>query len=201
MILVSLNGWNNVTSAIEGLKEGTVRATMRALNRAIASAQTVEVKAIAGDTGIKQGKVRGALSMSNANASNLTATLSVKAQIGLINFRAKGPFPSRGKGDGVTYALAAGGQGRNPHAFIAMTRNGHKAVFERVPGKFMQGRKNRQAIRELFGSIEPGFNKHRPEAIVQAQDVFIKRFDHEMSGAWNGTPVPQGDGAEANAGA
>lgn len=194
MILVSVDGFGTIIDAIDGLKTGGTRAVVRALNRAIGSAQTVEKRAIADDTGLKQADVVKALTLKKANAGYLTASLSADLKrIPLYAFKARGPFPSRGKGRGVSYSLP-GGRGSIPNAFIATVDSPsggeHTGVFARAG-------KDRLPIRERFGpSVGHVFIKYRPEATARAQEIFVSNFEHEMSGAWGGTPVPAGDGTE-----
>jgi hypothetical protein len=52
-------------------------------------------------------------------------------RIPLIDFAARGPEPSRGRGRGVSYRLP-GGRSRDPHAFIATMPSGHRGVFKRT---------------------------------------------------------------------
>ncbi len=185
MIFVASQGFDQIVRAIDGLKDGTPRAAVRALNRGIASARTSETQSIATDMGLKSKDVRAALTMKNASQSYMSASLSADMKrTPLIAFGAQGPVPSRGKGRGVTYKLN-GGKSTIPNAFIASMESGHRGVFARSG-------KKRLPIRELFGpSIGHVFIKYRPEAIDRGQEAFMKSFDHELSGAWGGTPVPQ----------
>lgn len=150
------------------------RATVRALNRAIKSSQSVMTKEIAGDTGLKQKAVRAAMSLSEATAlwpeAKLGATMK---RIPLMQFHAKGPRPSRGRGKGVTWRLR-GGKSRAANAFIATMKSGHEGVFKRVG-------KARLGITELHGpSIGIVFKKFRPLGLARALEVFQKNFDHEL---------------------
>lgn len=155
-------------------------AIVRALNRAITSGQSVMVKAIAGDTKLKQKDVRGAMRLDKATLYKPQASLGASIKrIPLIDFGAR---QTRG---GVSYRF--GGVTRNlPNAFIAEMSNGHKGVFERTPGKFMRHQKptwtiKRQAIHEKFGpSIAKVFRKFRPDGVARVNDVFEKNFDHEL---------------------
>lgn len=191
MMLVSLDGENAVIEAIDNLKTGTPRAIMRGLNRAIGSARTIEVKGISGDTGMKQADVRDALTMTTATQTKPEASLSAgMKRIPLIDFKATGPEPSRGKGGGVRYVLQ-GGRDQLPDAFIATMSSGHRGVFERVGSK-------RLPIRELYGpSLGKVFFKFRPDAIARAEEIFATNFEHEMTDAFAGTPVPTDPGIDA----
>lgn len=150
------------------------RATVRALNRAIKSGQSVMVKAIAGDTGLKQKDVREAISLREATLFKPEASLGATLKrIKLMQFGAKGPQPSRGRGHGVTYRLK-GGRGRVENAFIATMQSGHVGVFKRAGTA-------RLGITELKGpSIGQVFSKFRPTGVSRALEVFQKNFDHEL---------------------
>lgn len=200
MIFIAQDGFGGVVSSLENLKEGSSRAAMRALNRGIGSAQTVQTKAIAGDTGLKQKDVRDALTMVKATTNRLEASLAASTKrIPISQFGAKGPLPSRGRGRGVSYKLA-GGRGLIPDAFIATMPSGHQGVFVRasVSGKKSQGAWSKNLpIGEKFGpSIGQVFSKFKTDAIARAQESFLTSFDHEMNGAWGGTPVPAGDASD-----
>ncbi len=196
MILMSFTG-DKVIAAVEGLKEGTPRAIMRALNRAIGAARTVETRAIAADTGLKQADVRAVIPMKLATLNRLQASISAPTKrIPLMDFKAR---QTRG---GVSYKLG-NGKGNIDSAFIATMANGHVGVFTRTPGRFMQQQKStwkvkREAIQEKFGpSIGHVFRKYVPDAQARAEEIFATNFKHETEGAWNGTPVPSGDGADS----
>jgi hypothetical protein len=190
MLFVSLDGANQILEALDGLKTGAPRAIVRSLNRAIGSAQTAEVKAIATNTGLKAKDVRSYLRLEKATLNRPVATLSASLKrIPRIDFNARGPEPSRGKGRGVSYAGEGGGRVTVADAFIATMASGHRGVFKR------KGR-SRLPIQELMGpSIGHVFVKYRPEAVARAREIFLSNFEHEISGAWNGTPVPSDDGS------
>ena len=107
------------------------KAIVRALNRAGTSTRTLMASKSAKDLGLKVGTVRDQFRVVNATEARMRVRISVTgSRIPLIDFRATGPVPSRGRGRGVTARLP-GGKGRYPHAFIATTRSGHTGVFER----------------------------------------------------------------------
>lgn len=129
---------------------------------------------IAGDTGLKQKDIRESMVLRMASASSPEASLNAKLKrIPLIDFRAKGPEPSRGKGRGVSYRLP-GGKGRVENAFIATMSSGHRGVFKRKG-------QDRLGIVELKGpSLGQVFSKFRPQGAARVLEVFDKNFDHEM---------------------
>lgn len=202
MLFVTMDGANNVIEAVDGMKAGQPRAIVRALNRSIGAARTVMTRSVASDTGLKQADIRTALTMVTATPARPLASLAAGLdRMALIDFKAAGPEPSRGQGGGVTYKLQ-GGKNRIDSAFIATMTSGHRGVFARTPGKFMQyqkptWKKQRQAIHELFGpSLGHVFLKYQGDAIARAEEVFVSRFEHEMTEQFNGTPVPSSDGSD-----
>src|SRR4051812_44359092 len=107
-------------------------ATARALNRSIASARTAMVRAVAQDMGLKVAGVRERSFLYEAAPGHLEASLRFSLKrMPLIEFGAKGPVPSRGRGRGVTYRLG-GATKRASNAFIATMASGHRGVFQRV---------------------------------------------------------------------
>lgn len=158
----------------QGAPDRAARAVVRALNRAIKSGRTVMVREIARDTGLKSSTVREAIPIRPATLGQPSATMSASLKrIPLIEFKAKGPEPSRGKGRGVSYNLPSGA-GRNPNAFLATMGTGHRGVFKRLT-------KARLPIIELFGpSLGHVFMKYRALGEARAQEAFVTNFDHEF---------------------
>jgi hypothetical protein len=88
----------------------------------------------------------------------------------LINFKARGPYPSRGRGGGVTYS-----GGRADHAFIAIMPSGHRGVFERVGTA-------RLPIRELFGpGLASLFEKYKHLGAERGREALIKNLRSEIA--------------------
>jgi len=171
---VVLVGDKELDALLKDYPGRATRATVRAMNRAITSGRTLMVQRIAADTGLRSGDIKKAMSLRNATAQRLEARLGVGLKrIPLIDFNARGPEPSRGKGRGVSYRLRGGG-GRVANAFIATMKSGHRGVFARAG-------KARLPIRELFGpSLGHVFAKYRPEGIERAREAFVTNFKHEM---------------------
>lgn len=165
----------DVYAQIAALKRRAKPAIARALNRSANSAKTIMVREIAKDLGIKQKNVKESVVVRNAAPDHLTATFYASARrIPLMDFRAKGPNPSRGKGRGVTARLP-GGVGRYPNAFIATMGSGHSGVFRRM-------RQSRLPIQELHGpSIARVFNKHVNTGLARAREQLIKNLRSELA--------------------
>jgi hypothetical protein len=185
---------------------------MRALNRTAASAKTMAVRSIAADLGIAQKRIKENVTVDKAYPEKLTATLSARkggpgvvegrgksqrrGRIPLLEFHARGPVPSRGKGGGVRYNLP-GGRGVAPHAFIATMRSGHVGVFQRIPGTQMTARATgmasslrlhrmwkREKIVELYGpSIPRVFSRKAILAALKksGEENLAKNMAHEVT--------------------
>ncbi len=156
-----------------GLKRRFPTVVMRAMNRAATSARADMSRQIASDTGLKVGDVRDQIRLELATTSRLVARLTARGRrVPLIDFKARGPEPSRGRGRGVSVKLPGSKSGgRYPHAFIATMRSGHRGVFKRVGTK-------RLPIVELFGpSLVRVFLKFRSGVRARAIDTLKKNIE------------------------
>lgn len=179
------SGW---TSAIDRLGRDFGKAIERGVNRTLQNASTAMVKVIADDMGLAQKIVRPFIQSDKANANGqrwVGRLYASSAKVPLLDFGAKGPEPSRGRGAGVTAKLPPPGAGRYPHLFIAAMSSGHRGVFGRVPGRYMQkiGRHGgrRQAIEEKFGpSVYHVFQKHQDVAEARAMEMLVTNITHEV---------------------
>lgn len=151
-------------------------AVARALNKSAGSGQTAINRLVASDLALPVGKIRPLISVSKAIPERLSVTFYASpARIPLIEFGAKGRYPSRGRGAGVTAKLPTGA-GRYPHAFIAIMPSGHRGVFTR-PGRLQ----HRLPIAELMGpSIAQSFTKNEDAAIERCYEQLEKNLPHEL---------------------
>ena len=166
-----------------GQRLGTL-ALLRGLNRAASSAKTLMVREVSRDMGLKVGTVRDQVKVVEARANRLEATVSTSGKrIPLIDFRATGPEPSRGRGRGVRARLP-GGAGKYPHAFIARMASGHRGVFERISPATSTSRgawSKNLPIRELRGpSIPHVFGKYLPAGAARAQEIMLTTLESEI---------------------
>lgn len=181
---VTIEGADTVIADLEEIPARAKSAAARALNRAINSAKVLMAQRMAADVGIGVTAVKKSLPVRQATVDRLTARLSTTLKrIPLIEFKASGPEPSRGRGRGVSYRLP-GGRSRVPNAFIATMGSGHRGVFIRAG---VGARKSPSAwsknlpIVELKGpSLGHVFTKYRTEVLARAQESFVTNFDHEM---------------------
>lgn len=166
----------NLERALQQLGNRAPSAVARALNRSAVSTRVVMARAIAQDTKLKVGTVREQVAIQEAKpaAAQLVARISVSGKrIPLIDFQARGPYPSRGRGRGVTARLPTG-KGRYPNAFIAQMKSGHKGVFQRA-------RKSRLPIYELFGpSLPKVFIKYVALGLARGEESLQKNLAHEV---------------------
>jgi hypothetical protein len=147
-------------------------AVARALNRAIASANTVMVRAVAEDMGLKQADVRKQIivrrAVADAVLTRMLASLEARgARLPLIAFKARA-------GRGGVRARLPGGAGHYPRAFIATMPSGHVGVFQRKAAP-------RLPIVELHGpSIPKVFERHTPAGVARGQEQLVKNLVHEL---------------------
>jgi hypothetical protein len=183
MASVEVFGMPAIERDLEGQPAKVQKAFVRAAKRAIDSGRSVLVKLIAGDTGLQQKVVRDAITMRYPSLSDPVAAMKARTRrLSVIHFKARGPRPSRGQGNGVTWRNPFTGQQRNVHAFIASTKvqqDGSgaekEAVFVRQAGS------KRLPVKKLFGpSIGQVFSRHRPQGVARSLEVFDKNFDHEL---------------------
>jgi hypothetical protein len=151
-------------------------AVARAINKSAVSVRAVGARAISKDLGLRVGDVREQIVIRRAHSTEPTATLTVRGRrIPLIEFSARGPEPSRGRGKGVTYRLR-GQRRRIPSAFIATMRSGHRGVFRRL-------RTRRLPIVELFGpSLVRSFTRRAVVNAMRARyaEVMPANLKHEL---------------------
>ena len=135
-------------------------ATSRALNKTAQAVQTVAIKAISADIGVKQSVIRPTLRLDKAHRNRLSARVNVidvkRFSLMMIDPRAKQTA------QGVSYR-GQGGRRLIAHAFIATMKSGHRGIFKRLG-------KARLPIRELEGvSVYTVFLKPPIQAAMQMQ--------------------------------
>ena len=182
--MVSIQGDDIVIAEMAEYNTRIVRALVRSMNRSIKSGETVMVRAIAGDVGLASRDVRAALRSTPATFDRPVARLAASLKrIALEKFNARGPMPSRGRGQGVSWRIG-GSTRRDRGLFRATMRSGHVGVFARVGGKgASEGAwSDNLPIAERFGpSIGQVFAKHRPAGQARALETFQANFDREMA--------------------
>lgn len=184
---ITLRWKTNSPAAIARLEQKAPIAQARAINRAIASANTALLSAVASDTGLKLATLRERLKVGRPATPEFRRAKIFASMKGipLIQFRAKGAEPSRGKGRGVT-AYIQGASVRYPKAFIATMPGGKRGVFERGKGP-TRSRKGLPAsspalpIRQLYGpSIFNVAIYHRGVALARGREQLAKNLVSEF---------------------
>jgi hypothetical protein len=160
------------------------KAIVRALNRAGVSTRAVMASRVAADTNLRVGTVKDEIRIDKATETKPIVRLEIRGRrIPLIEFKATGPTPSRGRGRGVTAKLP-GGAGRYPHAFIATMRSGHTGVYQRTPDARRHGpapNRSQLPIYELRGpSLPHVFAKHATEGLTRGQESLLKNLQSEL---------------------
>lgn len=174
--------------ALKKLQGAAPKAIARALNRSASTARTFMARTVAQDMGIKVGSptthrrephsAHEAMYVRAATPDTLSASVvSQDGPMPLVEFKAKGPEPSYGKGKGVKAKLR-GGAGTYPHAFLATMKSGHRGVFARAPTV------GRLGIYELHGpSVTKVFSKHHSAGRKAGADALVKNLEHEFKRA------------------
>lgn len=172
---ITITGTPAIIDDFDAYPPKAQKVIVRAINRGIVAARTQVSRDVARDSGLKVSVVRQAIRQRNATLGLPQARLATGlSRIPLVNFGARGPEPSRGRGRGVTYKVGTGGRGRVANAFLATMQSGHRGVFKRVATK-------RLGIVELFGpSLGQVFAKYRAAALERGLEVFTNTLDHEL---------------------
>ena len=161
-------------------------AVTRALNRAGVSVRALMAQRIAAELRVKSGGVKDEIRIERATRDRQTVRIAASGRpIPLIDFKARGPEPSRGRGTGVRTSLGPPAKGHYPHAFIATVGKGrHRGVFMRkAPSRRERTGPHRSQlpIKELFGpSIPKVFTKFIPEALDRGEESLRKNLQSEL---------------------
>jgi hypothetical protein len=162
-----------ILAGIERLGKRLPRAVRRALTRTGTSARAQLGTLIAEDTGLPARAVKLGIAVTITSDTKILLSASDR-RVPLIEFKARGPEPSRGQGRGVSYRLP-GGRGRLEHAFIATMSTGHRGVFQRADDG------PRLPIREKYGpSLGGVFRKHLATVEERAQKTLVANLRHEI---------------------
>lgn len=181
----------DLKAATENLRKKFPQAVRRAVTRAATAGQVAMARAMVDDTGLPVGAIKKAMNVT-VDGDGLSATIEAKGKrIPLIDFKARGPEPSRGKGRGVSYSNPGGGRGRNEHAFIATMPSGHRGVFQRAGNAMATRRRDGRGwsglpIKELFGpSIVWVFMKFLALGAARAKEQLVTSLKSEIDYAIN----------------
>lgn len=147
-------------------------AATRAINLAITKAQSVAVKSIASEIGLKQKTVRDLLSLRKATRSELLARLEPRSgkRIPVIEMQA------RQTKKGISYK-SEGKRKTIKGAFVAVMKSGHVGAFKRV------GKKRLPIVEMLGPSLPKLFVQQHIESAMDeaARDVYGKELDRQIA--------------------
>lgn len=153
-------------------KKIITQATTTTLNRVAKSVQSLAVKLLAKDIGIKQKDIRKYVALRKANWNNLYSSVEASGKRIPI-----GKLKARQTKKGVTYRGQGGGRKKIPGSFIAKMSSGHVGAYKRKG-------KGRTPLTELHGPsiphvfIQEAINK----ALLQiAQERWNKEFPHQVN--------------------
>lgn len=166
--------WNDadLKKGIANLQAKYPNSVRRSLKRAGDAARAEAGTRISADTALPARKVKDALVVEQVGDRQVNVSATTR-RVPLIDFKARGPEPSRGRGRGVSYSLP-GGRGRIPNAFIATMPSGHRGVFTRV------GR-SRVPIDEKSGpSLANVFKKFLTQIETRARETLLANLRHEI---------------------
>lgn len=180
-VVLKLTGFEQAIATLRN----PAKPLVRAINRSADSGRTIGARLVAADMGLKVGAAKEFIFVRKATDGKLEATITASAKrVPVLDFSARGPEPSRGRGSGVRARTRTG---RYPHAFIATvktagpvsqgrTHGGHRGVFQRKDGA------PRLKIYELFDiSIWTSFNKQRGEIEARVQGQLDKNVASEIN--------------------
>lgn len=163
---------SEVESSLGVLGAEAPKAVARAINRTTANVIVTMSRAIRTTLPLKASVIKARLKATQATPSRLTARVwADNKPIPLIEFQARGPEPSRGKGRGVTARTRTR---HYPRAFIARMPNNHRGVFERVGKARLKIRERREA------SVAAVFIHHEKAGQARADEQMQKNLVHEV---------------------
>lgn len=171
----------NMPEMVGKIRKKAPIAQARALNRAGVSANAAILSAVSAETELKISTLRERINVgrpATPEHRSIRVYASTKG-IPLIQFKARGPQPSRGRGRGVT-AQIQGGSVTFPRAFIATMKNGRRGVFERGNKANPIGRA-RLPITEKYGpSVYLVAVRYRNVGIARGRESLIKNLQSEF---------------------
>lgn len=178
-------------TALDQLGKRGAIAIARGINRTAASERTAMARAIAADMGVKVSTARDAIKVEKASASTMEGRVVARGKrLPLIVFKARGPLPTRGRGNGVTYNIR-GHRKTIQQAFLATTTvqsdgtgGEHRGVFIRASqlARISKGGWGKNLpIKQLYGpSIARVFANLLPVGEARRTEVLAKNVQHEI---------------------
>lgn len=175
---------SDLKAAVAAMGAKFPQGMRRALKKTEVAVRTEMSRLVAAETGLPVRRVKDEIKSSNDDVS---VTLKVRGhRVPLIDFKARGPEPSRGKGRGVSYTLQ-GERRRLSRAFIATMPSGHRGVFERtgqfgrVPKNGKRTGRSLERISEKYGpSIAVVFDKFAEQGAAKGSEALKKNVQSQI---------------------
>lgn len=169
---------------IRRLSDRIPHVVARALNRGGGSMRTLMVRVVGQDMGVKASAAREQIFAIEATPDRLRYELrATLKKWPLIQFEARGPMPSRGRGRHVTAKV--GNKRRSyPNVFLARMKSGHIGVFAREETLTRKSAgawgPNLPIVERRGPSVGHVFSKHAAEGLARGEEQFKKNLQHEL---------------------
>jgi hypothetical protein len=179
MITIATKDLQKFQRAIGHIKGAVPKALSAAMNRAIRSGRTELSKHTRAAWTLKQKDLYATLTIKNASAGNLAASIESKhsgmLKLYQFNVRPKGVQRRRDKRT-LHATVRTGGGGTLGRAFIAQMKSGHVGAFARKTNK-RNPLKELHTISAPIMISQPEVGEPTHKAIVE---TYQKRSDHEI---------------------
>lgn len=176
-IVSSLSSW------VENIHQTNIKATYRALNKAVAKTNTQFKRVLQKDLGVKSKEISKRIYQKKANKTSLVAYVSLGTRfgIGLHHFTPRVKVVKKGKGrkarkyEGITIKVPVeGGRMFVPNAFMAtMPGNGKTLVVARLTSK-------RLPINTARKDISAIAQRHQESLRAFMQQDFKQQFSAQL---------------------
>ena len=177
---ISADDLKKAGERLAGIKDGIPRAMMRAINRTVKAAQTIEVKAVQDEADIPPKKIKATISFKYARLADLNGeTVSKGYRLPLIYFDPKPKQVTKKRPAGGVSAVTSKRRGRETFegSFIGHWPKGARNVLERSGAE-------RFPIQIVRGPSVPEVLEERgvSETVERvARERLILRFNHEVN--------------------
>lgn len=183
---IKVSGIEDVEKRLGNMKAKAPQVLSRAMNRAITNSKKNMAKETSSKYFITSGEVRKTVKVLKASSSRLkAAAISSGEGIALSKFKVNPGSPVRYRGKsrspkvykaGVEKSGGVKALDKNPKAFIAIMKSGHKGVFERTSEESLP-------LKQLYGPSVPQMVKNDKVMKVvndEANATLQKRLDVEI---------------------
>ncbi len=198
MIEIKEQTLDRIHELLAGVEDAERRVLKPALARGLTAGKTAAGKSVRETYRISAGDFRnqGRLTLNAVSESGNDIIGSLEfsgGSIPLMKFKVAPKVPKRGKAPSAAVLMANGmvKLSRQKNIFVAQMDSGHYGIFERIDGKYAEGRageenkqnKHTQAIRQLL-SLSTAQMVGNPNVMqimeARVQEVINQRIDHEI---------------------